>query len=136
MAFTGQSNTQSSHSIQSSGYLMTAFSLFSSIRKTSVGQMFTQIPQPLHNSRSILSIAISITSRKSHGTFIFSFTHSHNPGVSLVRRVYMVQISPNQHQRYRACRSRTSFHRVPVSAIFWLRSPLILNLSRPESRNL
>jgi hypothetical protein len=43
---------------------MTAFSLSLSILITSAGQLLTHIPQPLHNSGSIRSIAIMVASLK------------------------------------------------------------------------
>jgi hypothetical protein len=58
IACCGQSSSQIRHSIQSSGYVMTAFPLSSSILITSVQQLSTHIPQPLHKEESIRSIAI------------------------------------------------------------------------------
>jgi hypothetical protein len=61
IAFVGQSFKHNQHNIQSSGYLVTAFFVFLSIRYISHGQLLTHTPQPLHNLVSIL-IPIILTS--------------------------------------------------------------------------
>ena len=62
MASTGQSNSHASQHMQSSGYLIMAFVPSSSILITSIGQLHRHSPQPMHNSLSIFSIVIVITS--------------------------------------------------------------------------
>jgi hypothetical protein len=58
IAFSVQSRPQKPQKTQSSPYLMTAFPLFSSIRMTSIEQLSTHMAQPMHDSGSILSMAM------------------------------------------------------------------------------
>src|SRR3990170_987727 len=80
MQFTGQSNSQLEQATQSSGYLMIAFLLWSSMRNTSWGQTEKQIPHPTQSSWINSSIAMNspfLTQTPLDVTPLFHFPDAH-----------------------------------------------------------
>jgi hypothetical protein len=71
--------------MQSAGYLIIAFLFSSSILITSMEQVFTHIPQPLHSSGSIRSITImppencDIIALKRNSHFAIYYKGSYSP---------------------------------------------------------